>query len=223
MLSVLLAGCARSPEGAATLTIREISFRINFNGPINDNYFYFVVIDTSGGGDGPTPIFPGNTPTEGWFTGQENPDENTIINYYVQYHQRLYTLYKVTSLQPFRSEPIGAPTRSTLPEFGGSTLAFTIDINDPNAINATGDSVDINIIAVDDPLSDTRLIDGLGSLGTSFLAEVDILTDRTITNAGYGLIPEGPDDVLNQNIEVQPESDQTNPLDIIDWSITANV
>lgn len=220
MLSTLLSGCARSPEGAVILTAREMTFRIDFNGSINENYFYFVVIDTSGDGNGPVPIFPGVTPAEGWFTGQENPDENTIINYYVQYHQRQYTLYKVTNLQPFRSEPIGAPIRSAPPGIGGSTLAFTIDLN---TINAIGDSVDINIITVDQPLSNTRLIDGLGPLGTSFLAEVDILTDRTITNTSEGPALEVPEDVLDQNRVIQPANQETNPLDIIDWSITTDV
>ena len=211
IVSVVLAGCARSPQGAIITIPREMSFRIDFDGPINDNYYYFVAIDTSGGGEGPIPIFPGAVTGEGWVTGS--------ANYYVQYHQRQYSICRITNLQPFQYEPVGAPIRSTLPEFGGTTLAFTIDLD---TIGAAGESVDINIITVDQPFSDIRFLDGLGTYGAQFLPEVDITTDRTITNS-ESLNPEGRGDILDQDRIIQPVTEETQPLDIINWSITTDV
>lgn len=203
-------GCARFPTGSSTTARREMSVQIQFAGPINDNYFYFIPIDTSGGGVGPVPVFPGLTTGVGWVTGS--------ADYYVQYHQRQYTLYKITSLQPLQSEIVGTPVRSTLPDFGGKTLNFTLDLN---AIQATGQSIDLNIIAVDQPFDNVRLLDGLGLHGTDFL-NVDITIDRTLTNTDFGTL-EPAGDVLDQNRSVQPANDQTNPLDITDWQITIDV
>ena len=209
-ISSVLAGCARTPSGVATLVLKEMSFEITFSGPINNDYFYFVPLDTSGGGDGPTPVFPGIMIAEAWVTGS--------ATYFVRYHQRQYTVHRIVSLQPFQSDPIGAPIRSTIPDAGSTTLRFTIDLN---TIAATGESVDVNIIAVDQPSSDTRLLDGLGPRGTDFL-NVDIATDRTITNDDV-ISPELPGDVLDQNGVTQSPTDQTRPLDITDWSITVDV
>lgn len=208
--TLIAAGCARFPVGSTPTTIREMSFRIDFNGAINENDFYFVPIDNTGGGTGPVPIFPGIVIGEGWVTGS--------ATHYVQYHQRQYTVFKITNLQPFRSEPLGSPVRFTVPDAGGTTLQFTIDLN---AIEATGDTVDFNIICTDQPFAIDRLLDGLGRLGNDFV-NIDILTNKTVTNSD-GLNPEGPDDVLDENRSIQPSSDQTRPLDITDWSVTLNL
>jgi hypothetical protein len=209
-LAMTLAGCARFPSGTGPITTRELSFRIDFNGPINDNYFYFVPLDTTGGGDGPVPVFPGITTGEGWLTG--------AATHYVQYHLRQYTVFQIVTLQPFQAQPIGPPLRSTPPTAGGSTLSFTLDLN---SISATGESVDANIIATDQPFADVRLLDGLGLQGTDFI-NLDITTDRTITNADLGVI-ELSGDVLDQNRTPQPVNEQTSPLDIVNFSITVDV
>lgn len=208
--SAMLAGCAKFPAGSTPTTVREMSFTIEFRGPINDNDWYFVPIDNTGGGLGPVPVFPGIVVGQGWVTGS--------ATHYVQYHQRQYTVFRITSLEPFLSEPIGAPVRSTVPATGGKTLQFTIDLN---AISATGDSVDFNIITTDRPFDNIRLLDGLGRTGTEFV-NVDILTNRTITNS-EGISPETSGDVLDQNRNIQPSNSQTDPLDITDWSVTLNV
>ena len=142
--------------------------------------------------------------------------------HFVQYHAGQYTINRITSLNPFSSEPIGSPTRFTLPEAGSKTLRFTIDLN---AIDATGPSVDINIISVDQPLADIRLLDGLGLGGTQFLGEVNIQSDRTITNQEDSIQPETSGDVLNQNQQIVPgqPTPETSPLDIVNWSITTDV
>ena len=214
LLAILLAGCARTPSGLGITTLREMSFTIDFDGPINDDYFYFVAIDTSGGGDGPVPVFPGLVTGESWVTGS--------VTCFVQYHARQYTVNRITSLAPLRSEPIGSPIRSTLPDVGGKTLRFTIDLN---AIGATNPSVDINIISVDQPLSSIRRLDGLGLGGTQFLGDISIQSDRTITNLDDSIQPETSDDVLDQNQNIIPgqPTPETSPLDIVNWSITTNV
>lgn len=208
--SAMIIGCAKFPAGSTPTTVREMSFTIELNGPINDNDWYFVPIDNTGGGLGPVPVFPGIIVGEGWVTGS--------ATHYVQYHQRQYTVFRITSLQPFLSEPIGSPVRSTIPETGSKTLQFTIDLN---AIAATADSVDFNIITTDQPFASVRLLDGLGRTGTEFV-NVDIMTNRTITNS-EGIAPETSGDVLDQNRNIQPSNDQTDPLDITDWSVTLNV
>lgn len=209
-LTIVIAGCARMPSGSSNLTLREMTFHITFNGPINDNYHYFISIDTTGEGLGPVPVFPGDVPGQGWVTGS--------ADFYVEYTQRQYRVYRIISLQPFASEPIGVPVRSTVPGPGGSTLSFTIDLN---KLEATGDSVDVNIIAIDDPFGNIRSLDALGLKGSDFI-NVDIRTDRTITNLDTGPI-EIPNDVLDQNGNLEPVTDLLKPLDIVDWSITLDI
>lgn len=208
--TLIAAGCARFPEGGSSTAIREMSFNIQYDGPINENDWYFIPIDTAGGGEGPIPVFPGIAVGEGWVTGS--------ATHYVQYHQRQYTVYRITSIQPFVSEPLGSPLRFTIPDTGQSALQFTIDLNQ---IGATDDTLDFNVICTDVPFGNVRLLDALGRLGNDF-ATVDILTNRTITNS-EGLNPEGADDVLNQDRSIQPSNDQTKPLDITDWSVTLNI
>lgn len=210
-LCALFAGCARSPEGKTPLSVREITFRIEFAGPISNTYYYFIAIDTTGGDPGPIPVFPGAVPAEGWVTGS--------ATHYVQYHNHQYVLFKIISLQPFRSEPIGAPTRFVVPSAQGNSLYFTLDLN---AIGATGYTIDVNVIAVNQLPPNARLIDGLGPLGTSFLNNLDISSDRQISNSD-SLEPERQNDVLNENGLAQPTSDETRPLDITDWIITLDV
>ena len=213
ILAILVTGCARTPSGIGTITLREMSFTIDFDGPIND-YYYFVAIDTSGGDDGPVPIFPGlGTIGQGWVTGS--------ATHFVQYHAGQYTVNRIVSLQPFLSEPIGSPTRFTLPEAGSKTLRFTIDLN---AVDATGPSVDINIISVSDLNATDRLIDGLGLGGTEFLPEVSILQHRPFTNED-SIQPETAEDVLNENQQIVPgqPTPQTTPLDISGWTIEIDV
>jgi len=214
LLATLMAGCARTPEGIGTTTLREMSFTIDFDGPINDDYFYYVAIDTTGGGDGPVPVFPGLIVAEGWVTGS--------ATHFIQYHARQYTVNRIISLAPLQSEPIGPPIRSTIPQAGGQRLQFTVDLND---IGATGSSVDVNIISVDVPLSETRRLDGLGLGGTQFLGEVNIQSDRTITNLEDSIQPETNGDVLDRNQTIVPgqPNPETSPLDIVDWSITTDV
>lgn len=209
---VLSAGCAKFPAGTSATVLREMSCQITFEGPIDDNYYYFVPIDTTGGGEGPIAVFsdPDLPAVDEWV--------DRAATYYIQYHARQYTIYKVLTLHPFAATPIGTPLRQTVPPPGGKTLSFTIDLS---SIEATGSSVDINIIAISQLASDGRFLDALGARGNSFV-NIDISTDRVIRDSDL-VSPEGVGDVLNQNRVVQPSTDQTNPLDIVDWVITTNV
>ena len=211
LIAILAAGCALTPPGVTPTNPREMIFTINFNGPINDNYYYYIPIDTNEDTLGPVPIFPGDSPTlEGWVTG--------AATHYVEYHAGQYIVYRITFLQPFASEPIGNPLRYYIPQSGSRILSFTIDLDQ---IDATGEAVDVNIIAVDTPYQNIRNLDALGVLGTQFL-NIDITSNRTFMNI-ESISPETGGDVLDQNGIIQPLGEFTNPLDITSWAITINL
>lgn len=201
---VMICGCAHTPSGVSPLEVKELNVTISFLAPINENYYYYFPIDINGGGTGPVPVFPGSTSGMPWVTGS--------ATHYVQYHQRKYTVYRILSLTPFESEQIGSPLRYTLPS-GGNTLAFTIDLN---GINAENQSIDVNMIAVDEPFSQMRLLDGLGPRGTDFL---NIVITNNITYANQELNIESTGDVLDNNGIRQPPNDRMNALDISNWTI----
>lgn len=206
---VALCGCARTPVGVTPITVREMTIRATFAGPVNDNYYYYFPIDITGGGTGPVPVFPGISGNQGWVTGS--------ADYYIQYHQRQYTVNRIINLQPLQFEPMGTPLRFTLPSNGGKTLDFTVDLN---TLNATNTSIDANIIAVDQPLSDTRMLDALGLHGSDFI-NVGITYSRVYTNLELNIEP--VNDILDRNGNINPATDQTSPLDIADWSISVNI
>lgn len=204
---VLVSGCARFPGGIAPAAVREMSFRIDFKGPINNNYHYYVAIDTNGGDSlGPTPVFP-SISGQGWLIGP--------ATHYVEYYQGQYTVHKITNLAPFQETTIGAPLRSSAPSsIGDKSIAFSVDLND---LGATSSSVDINAIATDNPNTPIRMIDGLGLYGTTFIS-IPITGSRTFAGT------DETGDVLDQSDKiVQPASDQPAPLDITAWTISTNM
>jgi hypothetical protein len=208
----LVGGCARTPVGSSANTVRGLGFQISFNGPINDNYYYYVAIDTQGLGQGPLPVFTNPEVSSGddWVTGS--------ANYYVQYHQRQYTVFRIDRLNPLQATPIGTPVRAVYPDPGGNNLNFTVDLD---SISATGSSVDVNIIALNQLAPEGRLLDALGPLGNDFV-NVDIGATRTYRNAETTR-PEGTDDVLNQNANPVQPAEAIKPIDILDWTITTNI
>lgn len=213
-LSVILAGCARTPSGSGSTSTREMTFQIAFNGPIDNLNRYYIAIDTGGGEIGPEPAFGSSLDApDAWLAG--------TATHYVEYAAMRYTIYQITNVQPLSATSFGTPIRYTPPGPGGNTLRFTIDLN---AIGATGEFVNVNFFSVGQQMSNVRLLDALGDLGTSYL-HINISTDQTITNVN----PDNPDDrleyegdVLDQNRSVQPV-EETRPLDIVDWTITVNV
>lgn len=208
-LAVILCGCARTPVGVTPITVREMTVRVTFAGPINDSYYYYFPIDTTDGGTGPVPVFPGISGDQGWVTGS--------ADYYIQYHQRQYTVSRIINLQPLQFEPMGTPLRFTLPPNGGRTLDFTIDLNTLNAVNA---SVDTNIITIDQPLSDTRILDALGLRGSDFI-NVGITYSRTYSNSELNIEP--LNDLLDRDGVISTATEQTAPIDISDWIISVNI
>lgn len=206
LFAILLYGCARTPSGISPIDIREMSITASFAAPINDSYYYFFPIDLNGGNIGPIPVFSGTAGTQAWVTGS--------ATHYVQYHQRQYSLYKITNLNPFQSESIGSPLRYVIPDIGSNIISFTIDLNQLGAHSST---VDVNIIAIDQPALQTRLLDALGPRGNDFL-NINILSNRTYTNNELSI--EFVNDVMDYDSIVQPSSERTKPLDISDWSIS---
>ncbi len=192
-----------------------MSFEITFAGPINDAYHYFVVLDTAGGITGPTPLFPGVLPgTEGWVIAP--------ATHYIEYTGGQYMAYRITSLDPpLPPAFVGALLAYTRPEPGSASLSFTISLDE---IGATGDSINVNVIAIDDPSAPIRLIDGLGLRGMDFV-NIDITTDDVVSDVEDLGDLEGTNDVLDQNQQQVPgqPTEQTRPLDIVDWTITIDV
>jgi len=210
---VLLAGCARFPAGVSATSVREMAFQITFNGPVNDNYYYNVAIDTTGGANGPVAVFPNPEvqAVDDWVTGS--------ANYFVQYHARQFTLCKITQLHPFTYMIIGAPLKYILPDPGSNELTFSVDLN---SIAEIGSSLNINIITLNQLAPSGRLLDALGPRGTTFV-NVGITSNRTYRNSDLGT-PEAAYDVLDQNgaLFANQTDPQVTPLDITDWSIVVN-
>lgn len=202
---VVLHGCARTPSGTVTTPKREITFNIVFNAPINEAYYYFVAIDTTGGGPYPTPVFPDINTGDRWLTGS--------ATHFVRYHQGQYTVFKINNLDSFDITPIGAPLRYD--RLNPSALSFTLDLN---VIEASNESLDVNIITCDQLSAPSRLLDAIGQSGTQYL-EIGITSDHEVINQGI----EPTDDVLDQNGVHQRSSDLTRPLDIKDFTINVDV
>lgn len=200
-----------TPPGVTPTTTREMTFTIYFNNSINDEYYYYIPIDTNEDTIGPVPIFPGDsTALEGWVTG--------AATHYVEYHGGQYVVYRITELQPFASEPIGNPLRSTVPIGGSSILNFTLDLDQ---INAVGNTVDVNIIASDTPYQNVRRLDALGVQGTQFL-NIDITGNRTFYNS-ESLAPETSGDVLDRYGLIVTPDEFTNSIDITNWTISISL
>lgn len=205
-LSVYFVGCARTPSGISTPQRREATFQIQFDAPINEAFYYFVAIDTNtADGKYPTPVFPSPLTGDRWVTGG--------VTYFVRYHQGQYLVYKVNNIDTFDVTPIGTPVRFDRSD--PSILRFTIDLN---AIQATGQSIEVNFITANQLGAPNRLLDALGKFGTDFL-EIGIAYDQTISNTSI----ETSGDVLNENREIQPPTDITRALDIKDFRIQVDV
>lgn len=221
ILSAMVAGCARSPEGVVVTTPRLVTFRIELGAPVIDSpeYHYYIAIDATPSGTGPTPVFPtpGVTPENEWLTGS--------ATHFIEYTQHAYTVYKIKNVQPFEIEQnLGAPYNATLPEPGGKTLLCTVDLNE---LGITSNFVDINFICIYQPAPDVRMIDGLGPGAIDYLSEVNVGTDQTIRNANSL----DPTDRLERELDVLDEDRMfvpgqptaiTGPLDIVDWTITVD-
>jgi len=205
LICAFLQGCARTPVGTPSTSKREMTFQIEFNAPINEAYYYFVAIDTTGGEPHPTPVFPTINTGDRWLTGS--------ATYFVQYHQGQYMVFRINNLDTFDITQIGTPLRFDRRD--PSRLNFTLDLN---AINASGESVDINIITCDQVSAPNRFIDAIGPLGTQYL-EIGITSDHDVTNTGI----EPTDDVLDQDGKPVSPGELTRPLDIKSFFINVDV
>lgn len=207
LLTALAAGCARTPADGGLARVRSVTVELAFAAPVNEDMYYFAVIDAEGGGPGPIPVFPGITPGQGWVTG--------AATHFVEYHQGRFTIYKFLDFNQFQYVQIGTPIRFNA---GAQSLSFTVDLND---LAITGESLDINFITLDRPFEERRTIDALFHGGASAL-NLDISRDNTTNNAQVGFI-EQPDDLRNENATPVPTTDLTRPLDMTGWSIAVDI
>lgn len=85
----VVGGCARGGPDVPTTPQAVVDFWINFAGPINDAFYYFIPIDTDGdfGDDGPLPVAAGPYWENGWGTGS--------YTHFVEYHLGQFSVYKV--------------------------------------------------------------------------------------------------------------------------------
>ncbi len=207
LLAVLIPGCAKTPDTADIAPPRVLDVALTLSAPPNDNFYYYMVIDANGGGDGPMPVVVSDVAGQGWVTGS--------ATHFVEYHQGRFTIYKFLDPDDFQQySPIGSPARYSAV---GRTILFSVDITD---LQVTGESVDVNFIALDNPFDEHRTLDALISAGTSAL-NVNITRDDTINNERLGFI-ELPNDLLRDGVPT-PVSDVTQSLDILDWSIEINI
>lgn len=216
LLLLLLAGCARFPEGGQAVSKRLIvQFRVA--GQIRADYHYFILIDNDSdllGVDGPVPPIAPPWGGNGFATGS--------FRYFVEHNGALpfngFVLYKV--LEPDRLQvfqPLGPPIEASVSPDGKSLRAvidfasIALEGQDPADIRV----LQINIIATDrtpkDPTDTSlKMWDALGDSRQSPNSYLTIQTDidRVLRNADTNMEPTG--DVVNGN---DPD------LDIVDWQI----
>lgn len=213
---LLLAGCARFPEGGQAVSKRLIvQFRVA--GQIRPDYHYFILIDNDNdplGVDGPVPPIAPPWGGNGFATGS--------LQYFVEHNGALpfngFVLYKVLDpdrLQVF--QPLGPPIEASVSP-DGKSLRVVIDFasivlegQEPADIR----TLQINIIATDrtpkDPTDTSlKMWDALGDSRQSPNSYLTIQTDidRVLRNVDTNMEPAG--DVVNGN---DPD------LDIVDWQI----
>lgn len=205
--ALAFSGCARIPEGSVIVPVRAFTVTLTMATAVNDDFYYYTVIDTDGGGAGPLPVFPGVIPGQGWVTGS--------ATHFIEYHRGQFTLYKFLDLGQFQYVRIGTPINASA---SGQTITFTVDLND---LEATGESIDLNFITMDYPLAQRRTIDALIA-GSASTLNLLITSDSDPDNDSFGSL-EQPDDLLNENSSPVATTEITRPLDMISWRIRIDI
>ncbi|MEN6370392.1 MAG: hypothetical protein ABFD64_00105 [Armatimonadota bacterium] len=208
LLSSLIAGCAKSPEGVVSSGTRLI-ITMTVAGEINPNYHYYVAFDTTGTSTpGPLPVVAppwGN----GWGTGN--------ITHYVVYDalqpQGGYGVYRIPSgTDLLGSVYVGPPVSVSIPPSGSNKLQFTVDLSQLASTEIPADNIDvinINFITTDkiplDPNTPVqKYYDGLGQTGNNFI-QISVNTNQTYSNS---------------TADIEDKGDVPLPdLDITDWSV----
>lgn len=212
ILTVLITGCARSPEDGVVLTGTRLIITMTVAGEINSNYHYYVAFDTTGATTpGPLPVVAppwGN----GWGTGN--------ITHYVVYDalqpQGGYGVYRIPSGTDLLGQVyVGPPVSVSIPPAGANKLQFTIDLSQLASTDIPADDIDvvnINFITTDKiPLDPNTPIqkyyDGLGQIGNDFI-QISVRTNQSYSNVTANIEDRGdvplPDlDIIDWTIEVQ--------------------
>lgn len=208
-------GCARVPhETAGPILRRKLTVDFTVAGRINPFYYYYVAIDTQGGGsDGPVPVvsFPwGN----GWGTG--------TITHFVLYHLGNFTVFRfVPDTDLLRADPLGAPFEFNRPEDGqGNRIRVALDVDATLGENVN--LIDLNIITTDriniEPtFLGTKLVDALGFTGNDFVT-LPLNITQAFTNA-QGTDPEDAGDLPPGETPGVQKAD----LDITDWRVEMQI
>lgn len=207
LAALAFSGCARTPEGSVIVPVRAFTVTLTMAAAVNDEFYYYTLIDTEGGGSGPLPVFPGVIPGQGWVTGS--------ATHFIECHGGQFTLYKFLDLDQFQYVRIGTPINTSA---SGQSITFTIDLND---LEATGESVDLNFMTVDYPLAQRRTIDALIA-GSASTLNLLITSDSDPDNDSFGSL-EQPNDLLNENGSPVATTSANGPLDMISWRIRIDI
>ena len=209
--ALMATGCASSPPGSVTGG-RRLVVQVQVAGEIKSDCYYYFAIDTNGDpNDGPEAVVG---PPNGWGAG--------TITHYVQFHDGLFSLWKVLGPAPrLNDQNIGQPHNFALPE--PNTLWFVIDLDQlelPAPPSGASQTIEVNFITTDDGSTPSpgqplpRRWDALGDGSSNTFLSLPLTPGRTVSNTSEGgLEPEG--DVRNEQMSTVDKPD----LDIIDWSI----
>jgi hypothetical protein len=212
VLLALVAGCARTPGGAAGLPPRQIILQMTTESPLLPDRFYFLALDFSNDESrGPIPVF-GPPWGNGWGSGS--------ITHYVRIRGNQAEVYRIlpgTNL--LQSEFLGRPFDFRLP-IGGNTVTVTLDLETLAPRTSGISQVNVNYITTDrvdvDPrFTGPKLLDAFGVDGTRYLP-IPIRTSRVFTNLDFTTPVEPRGDVLLVPDRLPAAS---SDLDIVDWRI----
>ena len=206
LAGLALQGCAKFPENAQQIGVRrQMAVDFQVAGRINPAYYYFIAIDTQGGGPGPEPVVisGGN----GWGTGS--------ITHFVQYHLVFdaYRMREDTNL--IHRDPIAPPLDAYA---AGNTIHVLLILDD---LGLNLGAMDLNLITTDrlniEPsFEGTNLYDALGTGGRGI---TDLRVDYSHTVTDSPLNPEPTGDKPPQYTGPVNFAD----LDITDWTVNVRV
>jgi hypothetical protein len=234
--------CARAPANAGSGVRLVVTLR--FNGPINDNYQYFVLIRNGGdqtGQNGPIPVV--TVPyLNGFATGQNTVTagftdfveysrvqrQNTISGY------ALYHLPNGIDGDPNRNifEARGEPVLTT-PPGGSNILRFELDLNQikPNSGERDPNNgerpryLQINVVATTTTPTNPQVIDNnkiVDALGDQRIGSGSFNYFITLDTAQIGRIYQSVNNPGDPNFEPEGDlyPDNRDPrVDLLSWSI----
>lgn len=127
-------GCAKYPSGGATGTGPQLVVTMTLAGPINPNYYYFVIFDVSNDTNttnGPVPVIAppwGNGFCATQFApSSKNPGATSFVEYTGSNPANGYLLENFTNSALTQYQAAGVPVQSTAPAGGSAnTLQFTV-------------------------------------------------------------------------------------------------